>query len=269
MSKKSPFLKLENAKIPRLEDGVSLNTLLLEKEMMQYNGGIDLSSKTEKNMLSEEDEFLCKKFVPYFSEHDEIYLESRIINNIPIIPAAKPCSMLIDSIDELSRHMSNIYQISHFNYLLASKYIKNFPEGACGLSSRIAMLSALNHGYSNATYAYSIYADHGYVIYPFVLNNNSDASKIYGSIIQDPTSDQLRSINDPLLQTRNNVFIKLGTKWNYRTGWKQGKNMYPTRISIILSIDNCQKKYNEWKHSSNLDSYFKQVFSNPIPITLE
>ena len=184
---------------------------------------------------------------------------SQIVSKYPAITS--PCSMYLDSIEELSEHMVLGYQVAHFHYILGKGYNLrgSFPSMCCGLSSRNVMMSLIELGYPNAAYAYSQKCDHGYTILPFVFGKK----KSQGTIVIDPTSDQLWL--DP--HDRNAVFIKMGSSWEYRTDWKDGGNLFPNRI---CSIDIVREKPDKFIDRSYYHvggkKYFRKAFSNQILI---
>ena len=183
----------------------------------------------------------------------------KIVNKYPSIQT--PCSMLVNSTDELEGHMSRIYQMSHFHYILGKKYIgdSDFPNGRCKVATVNLTLSSIKNEYANASYAYSDKWDHGYTIFPFVFKG-----AIPGVVIADPTSDQLYSNQS---KPRNSVFIKLGLKWKYKTDWANGKNLFPQRIASIDVIRANSQMFFKFGHM-NIRKYFETAFSNQIEVKL-
>jgi len=252
------FIRLNNI-APELRDGFGLDTLVLEQEMVSTNGGIDLSRIDSGKISSDE---YYRLFVPYFfggsnSPDNKKILE--LANKYSAI--ISPCSMSLDSIEELSEHMSVGYQVAHFHYILGKKHNlrRSFPRMCCGMSSRSVMLSLIKSGYPNAAYAYSNRHDHGYVILPFVFEKEN----IQGTIVIDPTFDQLWDDD----RKRNAVFIKLGLKWEYKTDWKNGGDLFPDRV---CSIDILRKTSGNtagiyYFHREG-EKYLKKAFSNQIII---
>jgi hypothetical protein len=222
---KPKFFRLETIPTPELRDGFALDTLVLEEEMMQNNNGVDLSTINDRTPI---DEDLCRRFMPYFSDSVGRATEDQILaiaNQYPHIKS--PCSMIIDSIEDLTHHMSAAYQVAHFHYILGKKHNLHgcFPHWCCGRSSRSLALSLIDFGYPNATYAYSNRYDHGYTILPFILGND----EVSGSVLIDPTYDQMW--DNPT--SRNAVILKLGPRWEYKTDWAHGANLFPDRLCTI------------------------------------
>lgn len=256
------FFKLKNIPKPMKVEEFSLDTAVLENEMVQNNGGIELK-KLGKDCLfyiHGDDDFL-KKFVPYFQIFDTPKLKEMADKyNI-----SKPCSMALDSLEELSEHMATGYQVAHFHYILGKKHHlkSSFPSMCCGISSMNVSMSLMSLGYPNAAYAFSTHYDHAYVILPFVLNDGETK----GTIIIDPTYDQLWKNKSE----RNAVFLRLGDKWEYKTEWKNGGNLFPDRIFSIDVIKSNPKisfmDYDEYPFNATMGQYFFQrAFENPIKL---
>lgn len=257
------FYKLESAKLEKVKDGACLDTLLLEEEMQKYNGGVYLSKIRYGEAHGNEEQ--CKKFVPFFTNRDDLRKEEDVLRVVNKHEEQKePCAMIVNSIDELAEHMSNAYQVSHFHYILGMKYGFSgfFPQNACGQSSRNLMIALIDHGYKNAAIASSS-ADHGYIVLPFVLTQ--DEKDIKGSIVVDPTSDQLGI-------ERNAVFIKIGNWWQYRTRWRRhpGKNLFPDLLASIEVIrKNVDSLLDPKYHHKYPKIFFDKAFSNPVEIEIK
>lgn len=257
----SPFFTLQSLPVPeRIVNGLSLDTLVLEKEMQQYNGGIDLATLPMSHREGD-DQFL-KQFVPQFAIGEGSRNEEKVRTMTKkYLTITAPCSMVISNTEELWEHMLRAYQIAHFHYILGRKYLLKgtFPHNCCGLSSNNVMLSLQQWGYTNTSRASTAY-DHGYDIMPFVLPEQ----KLEGVIVIDPTYNQLWSKTD----TRNAVFVKLGIPYQYTTEWAKGANLFPR---LICSLDVVRKTPHElWNidyyHTAGL--YFQTVFSNPITLEI-
>ncbi len=244
--------------IERLADGESLDTQVLEQKLRPVNGGVDLSRFNTRKLRR--DEFYLR-FVPHFGadeKTDEEVLD--ITDKFPEIDS--PCSMEVRDLEELSRHMINAYIISHFNYILGRKVnLKgSFPEFCCGISGISLMLSLIELGYPNATYVYSNKHDHAYTLLPFVFGMNGDE----GSIVIDPTSDQLYSRR---VRPRNAVFIKMGSKWEYRTDWEGGADLFPDRFcSIDILRLTPEDILRHEAYYQDPQEFFITAFSNPVSV---
>ncbi len=250
--------ELSNIGNPELKDGYKLDSLALEKEMVYNNGGIDLSNIDTEHLGPDR---TYKKLVPHFSKHGW-YLKEDVLSTANKYPEIKkPCSMSLESLDELASHMATGYQVSHFHYILGRKHnLKgSFPHFCCGLSSRNVMLSLIELGYPNATYAYSDVNDHGYVLLPFVFEKEN----INGSIVIDPTYDQLW--NKPA--ERNAVFVKLGSVWEYKTDWANKGDLYPTKSCSIATLRKIPKNLTRFRrYHRGGESFFRKAFSNPVKL---
>ncbi len=252
-----------NLKLPemKISDGFELDTLVLEEQMEKNNGNVSLREFEEGYYpyLDKIDDSL-RKFVPYFKVYKSKEIKA-LANKYNI---SSPCSMVVKSEDELLEHMSMGYQVAHFNYILGKKHkLKDgsFPKLCCGISSIHVALSLIELGYPNAVYAYSQRHDHGYVVLPFVFENKT----FKGVIVVDPTSDQLWNNK----KIRNATFIKLGAKWEYKTDWRGGKNLFPDRL---YSIDIMKKTPEVFDYDSypaeacDGEFFFNKAFTNQIRI---
>ena len=266
--KNKQFFHLNSMPAVELKDGFGLDSLVLDKEMIFHNGGIDISN-LGVNKIKSIDCTYPKSFFPCFDNFNDEYKKkeiSKIIRKYKKID--EPCSMIINSNEELSEYMSIGYQISHFNYILGKKCVSrqnfprlkyDFPKFFCGPSSRNLMLSLISFGFPNAAYALSQEHDHAYIILPFVLKKE----KAKGAILVDPTYEQLWN------NTREKIglFIRLGSEWEYRTDWRKGANLFPDKI---CSIDILRKPstdmYDVKDYHSGGKKYLKQAFSNPVSI---
>jgi len=263
MNGNSHFVTFSNGSPPELRDGEGLDTLVLEQEMIGNNGGLDLSKLDPEQIVGDD---LYELFVPHFWNGKGKRGEEKVIeltNRYPDIK--KPCSMSLSSAEELFKHMSIGYQVAHFHYILGKKHnLKgSFPRMCCGLSSRNVMLSLMEFGYPNATYAYSNSGGHGCTILPFVIERGWTRRSIKGTIVIDPTSDQLWDKPG----VRNAVFLKLGKKWEYRTDWRGGADLFPDEfcsIDVVREIPNDLEKKKYSRHEAK--DYFRKAFSNPVKI---
>jgi len=252
---KPRFFKLEVTPTPRLRDGFSLDTLVLEQEMKRNNGGVNLTRVTKDTPI---DEKLCRRFVPFFECEDQDVIRALTSRYGEI---DSPCAMIVNSEEELATHLSTAYQVAHFHYILGKKHnLKgSFPDLCCGRSSRSLMLSLMDFGYPNATYAYSNRYDHGYTLLPFVLGDK----KISGSILIDPTHDQLWDKTD----IRNAVMLKLGPKWEYRNGWAHGADLFPDRICTIDIIRKIPNNISDDDlYHRDGEKSLNQAFANPVKV---
>jgi len=238
------------------EGTVALDTQLLEQELARHNGGIDLAKAPQACFVG--DETLFRTYVPHF---DTKYEERRDIERLKKTMTGyrleTACAMAIAE-EELPTHMVNSYIITHFNYLLGKRYIRDFPHNCCGVSGRNVQLSLLEFGYVNAMYVYANHpVDHAYLLLPFVTEQRA------GSIVIDPTSDQLWDERKP----RNDVFVAEGTRWEYRTDWEEGADLFPTHIGSILTV---KKALTNIKYSSALDEdaerHLGLAFANPVSV---
>jgi len=260
MAKIGPFFKLNGAHLNALRDGEGLDTQVLEREMIQNNGGIDLSAQFTSSIPGMGEETF-RFFVPHFKrEYDNRNVREREMSKTlrKYSQISGPCSMKVDSTDELLEHMLVGYEVAHFHYILGKKHNMRgmFPRYCCGTSSRSVALSLMDFNYPNAAYAYSHRYDHGYVILPFVMANES----IKGSIVVDPTYDQLWNSD----KGRNAVFVKLGSEWEYKTDWKKGANLFPDDISS-MDIFREAGSIVDWDEGyRDVRKYFARAFANPV-----
>ncbi|MBN2095683.1 MAG: hypothetical protein JW727_06540 [Candidatus Aenigmarchaeota archaeon] len=258
MAGKVEFPPLKAAKIADISDSAGFNTLALEREMVAYNGGINLSHiKT----LWRHDGKLQLKYVPCFKA-DELY-EKGLLETAELYPSIDgPCSMIINSKEELEEVMSKCYQVSHHHYILGKRHnLKGlFPKDCCGTSSRSVAFSLMEHGFPNAAFGYSLKAGHGYVLLPFVTKDEG----IEGCVITDPTYNQSDAV-DPWV--RNPVFIKLGSKWKDTTEWGDNDNMFPQYVLGLDVLKESPPRIDSLAYYWNIGSlYLGNAFSNPIDL---
>ncbi len=240
---------LETSKLASLTNEYFLNTTALETEM-EKNTGIKLTSP---NFLNIENKLLLQH-VPFFEVRDSNKI-NKVTDKYDSINS--PCSMIVNSIDELSEQMFKVYEISYYHYVLGKKNYPNFPQLCCGESTKNVVLSLLDAGFPNAAYVISG-IDHAYAVLPFVF----EKEKVKGTLIVDPTYDQLEFSNN----MRNAVFIKLGENWEYKDPLTN-KDLSP---KVVCSIDSIKKSalYDIRGHHDG-KNFFKKAFENPVKIEIQ
>src|SRR3989344_1483516 len=259
------FFRLKSVAFPELREGFALDTLALEKEMQTRTGIEPLSNPISAPVLDRSYLYLRDR-VPFFYNDGGLQDEKdqkALIELAKKYPQAMPpCSMEVNSLEELAEHMFIAYQTSYFHYILGKGFnVKNsFPKNCCGLSSWSLFASLLEFGYVNTVIFRSKY-DHAYVLIPFVMRSD-DQEEVSGSIVIDPTYDQLYSN----CNTRNAVFLKLGARWNYQTEWKQGGDLFPKTLVSVETIakNNLPLKYTDCHQGG--EDYLKKAFSNPVSL---
>ena len=261
-----PFISLPDLGLKEDIAPFSLFTMFWELEIARRNGGIDSASTKSIKRINRKERRHYFRQVPHFiTDRQDRNLESleRIVKRYEMIKT--PCSMILDDVHDLERHILIAYQVSYAHYVLGKKNsIKDdFPSHCCGISSRSLMLSLLTFGYPNAAYAYNTVHDHGYVMLPFVIKH-----RIKGVIVIDPTSDQLWNIDK---KPRNIVFVMLGDKWSYVTNWANGADLFPDEVlhignlkSFLIGGDVELERVE--KYSSNGRKYLRKAFSNQIDL---
>ena len=149
------------------------------------------------------------------------------------------------------------------HYILGKKRSNVFPTNECAPSAHNIMIASMLSGYPNASVLCDQTDNHCYTAFPFVLKNNK------GFIIADPTSDQLWTSSE-IIPPRNHIFVVKHNNWAYQTDYEKGNehgddNLYPTCYMNLNSF-----KKDSFKalrvYSYNLETYFKEVFKNPIKI---
>lgn len=240
----------------------SLLPFICEENIARRNGGVSLSSQTSVKRAVKKHQHL----IPFFSANETWDNNSLDILVKKYEAITTPCSMKINGGKELEAHISTAYQTAYAHYILAKNHIQRFPDYCCGTSGRNVALSLMDLGYPNAAYAYHNTQDHGYVILPFVVKG----SRMKGTIIVDPTSDQMwENLKSP---PRNAVFIMTGNKWEYRTAWHDDANLFPNRIMDLKTIRYLRRSslsldsFDSYKHK-NGRVYLEKAFANPIDIT--
>lgn len=188
--------------LPENLDNYQLDSPRLEL-ILNQEFGIDSLDSVEKKDLKKNKRVL-ESYIPLYSNSNIRPFQTRkALEKHSQIES--PNSMLIRDSEELKGHLSFLYEMAYSHYILAkAKGLKNnqFPNKCCGRSTRNLLLSAFEHGYSNAVYAYNDNLDHAQLMLPFKLDN----SKINGAILVDPTSDQFN-------YDRNSISIKLSSSW--------------------------------------------------------
>ncbi len=232
----------------------------LESILLRKPGGMDLSNLDKEHIYSMRNHYY-DLVTHYVNENidrdfDEV---KKTTDKFPHI--LTPNAMIVKSDEELLDHALFAYQVSNFHYILGSYFDmkQSFPNSCCGRSSRNVTLSLMDHGYSNATYAYNDYYDHGYVVLPFVHTKRDMA----GVILIDPTSDQSGN-GTP----RNLTILKFGDKWTYKIGWKYRDDLFP---SHLCSIDILRTQ----DEDSTIDSYYqeggeflREAYANPVEVNI-
>ncbi|TKJ16929.1 hypothetical protein CEE44_00125 [Candidatus Woesearchaeota archaeon B3_Woes] len=113
------FLGIET--IPEtIYDGISLDTVVLEQEMQTNNGGVDIADPYQNYVIQED---FLRQFVPHFftdESNPDCSENLAIANKYPDITS--PCSILVDSVQDVQDIMAIGYQVAHFNYILGKKH---------------------------------------------------------------------------------------------------------------------------------------------------
>lgn len=132
-------------------------------------------------------------------------------------------SMKVNDLEHLDSYMEYIYNLCYMHYVIGKEinYKSMFPFYCCGISGMNMNLTLMANGFVNSSYVYNSVDDHGYVVLPFVMGEEEQK----GYVIADPTSDQLFFNSN--FNTRNLVFAVFDKKWEYRTNWKGGSNLFP------------------------------------------
>ncbi|MFC1752747.1 hypothetical protein ACFL96_05060 [Thermoproteota archaeon] len=180
------------------------------------------------------------------------------------------CSMLVVDHKELEQHMLAIYQVSFAHYIQGKKNAMKdqFPNLCCGRSSENVLNALYHHGYCNAITPRSGKWDHTYVALPFVIKG----SGIVGSIVLDPTSDQMW--DDKNKAPRNAVFVSIGDDWSYQTDWKRDgdvrRELFPDKIDAYLDFARIRARVKRDSFPTHTTSdprgYLKKAFKNPVDI---
>ncbi len=194
-------------------------------------------------------------------------INEKIIKRYDKIPGF--CSMLLENNTDIFRHSKIIYEISYNHYVfgkesdMRSDQDCKFPSGCCGRSAKNLFLSLMEKGYVNSSFLYNPFQNHAYVGLPFVVKENNKT----GFIISDPTSDQLFDCEERKI--RNNLFVVYGTKWEYKTDWKCGADLYPfasnnSKFSNLYTLrGDVDPSINEVQ---DMEKFFCEVFKNPVGV---
>jgi hypothetical protein len=256
----SHFHKLENIEVPRPPSEFCLDTLCMEEQMREKNGGWRLDKISSGTTI---DEKHCRTYVPHFPGKVEIRDPKSVKTTVSRYRNIKgPCSMSVDSFEEVADHISVAYQVAFYHYALAKRYNVrapgggNFPTGCCGPSSRTVTLSLIEFGYPNAAVAVSSKYVHAYPVIPFIVGPKG----IQGSIIIDPTFDQMWDDT----KMRNAVFVKWGSTWEYQTDWSDGANLFPDRICSQDIIRKNPFMDEMVKYHKGGKRFLEKAYANPI-----
>lgn len=237
----------------------SVFTPFYENEIAKANGGRNLIEHADNGITAEELES-CARLAPFFrvglKKKELLELLNRRYNSITF-----PCSLKVSDTKEFETHVLNIYQVANAHYVLGKHDDFSFPHMCCGSSGRNVAASLWAIGYPSAAYVYDRFDDHGYTIVPFKL-----AGKTEGVVMLDPTSDQLWNGLDK--QPRNAVSVFLERRWEYKTHWQKGADLYP---DVVMHVGIMKKiLVKNWglandRHYDEPRSFLEKAFDNPIP----
>ncbi|MFW6311478.1 MAG: hypothetical protein ACOC1K_04505 [Nanoarchaeota archaeon] len=204
-----------------------------------------------------------KNYLPYFdiSTPSIQAIDASLINHETI---NEPCSMNLDSVDDLKHHINVGHSAAIKNYELGKLNNMNdsFPFFCCGTSSRNLLLSFFHLGYSNVVYANNEAYDHSYILLPFVLKDEN----VKGSILIDPTYKQLDLFSNKNVETT----IKLGCSWEYKTPWRHYEDLYPDHICSIDVVKEIKNKFHfKNKYYKDGVDFFKKAFNNPLYVNVK
>ncbi len=266
------FHELPHPQIDELAS-FSLVPAFYENEMAKRNSGAVISSHESIKSITTNQEAVLRKFVPAYSRSENKRNNEVIEQLVEIYENIDgPCSMAVNTVEELEQHMLNAYQISYAHYAVAYKdgmtnmdsyeNITYFPRLCCDISGINLMLSLMAFGYPNASYVSSDYGNHCYTIMPFKYKEEK------GIILIDPTSDQLWSNIEK--RPRNMVSVYLlndKNTWEYKTDWSNGADLFPSGAMHIGAL----KKHHSKKRFLQDDSCYDRIeptlekaFANPI-----
>jgi hypothetical protein len=196
--------------------------------------------------------------------HSLYKIEDRILKKYSSVPGF--CSMDIDSMEDLSKHIRDIHEISYSHYAWAKEanLEGSFPNSCCGSSSRNICLTLMDKGYPNSSIVSNGEHDHTYVALPFLLREKREK----GFVIVDPTSDQL--FTDKKNAPRNNLFVFFGGRWSYETDWGDGGDLFPydRGESGFSNLHTLRKHPDSWIYmeEEEIGKYFREVFKNPVKL---
>jgi hypothetical protein len=198
--------------------------------------------------------------------HSTRKINNKILKKYKSIPGF--CSMIVENEEELMEHVKNIHELSYNHYVFGKgSGMENlrgrFPNFCCSPSSKNNLLNMMEKGYPNASFFYSSHGGHAYNGLPFLFGKNQEK----GFIVVDPTSDQL--FKDKESPPRNNLFVVSGDKWEYKTDWANGNDLFPglkdysgfSNLNTLRNIPN-----SEIHVSMDINKYFEEVFKNPVKV---
>lgn len=181
------------------------------------------------------------------------------------------CSIKIRDEKELHRHIKNIHELSYNHYVWAKENdMRNnqyrFPYNCGGNSSNNLLLSLMERGYPNASILGNDLHDYACIGLPFLFGRKEEK----GFIVTDPTSDQ--SFRDEKNAPRNNLFVVFGNKWEYKTDWDDGADLFPSKNdnSGFSNLETLRENPSSGIFvSERIEEYFKKVFENPIEVDVK
>lgn len=196
---------------------------------------------------------LCKKYIPHYNNNGYSDEEATKIKKLYFSDNLKPSAMLYKDIDDLLSNIFYLYQFSYALYILGKHYRmkSTFPENCCGMASVNLVIALWEAGIVSAVCVVNLSHDHTYISIPFTLED----SKTEGSILLDPTSDQL--FYSESKKIRNNVMVKTDRNWLYRTDWRNGANLYPEIVAVGIPT-----KY----EGVSYEKYVKEAWKNPVVV---
>ena len=266
-----PFFNLPEIGLDRSIDNFVLDTEFYEKEITKRNGGLDLTS-LRPNCLSPQDYDRYEKLIPHHYDNRYKGRLSGIVKKAKKLPL--PIAKLVKDIKELEKDIVMVYQVAYAHYVIAkhndlTKGDNSFPKNCCGICGGNMTASLMLHGLLHASYSSLGEQDsnHGYVILPFVMLD----PPMEGVILVDPTSDQLGKCEGKV--RRNFVAIKQGTKWDYKTEYANGMNLFPVCVLYLGSLSKMEGIRSSGALTDNHKLYFQggkqfleSAFSNPVDL---
>ncbi|NTV24513.1 MAG: hypothetical protein HGA85_09215 [Nanoarchaeota archaeon] len=237
---------------------VALLPSQLEAQVASLNGGLDLGSRSALTNLPRRKINTYKEMVPGYDlrSASELNLAQNVLD------IKSPCSLVVDDMAQLLEEVACIYQVAYAHYVVAINDMYNFPNYCCGSSSRNIFASSLMIGYPNAVNVFDEPDDHDYNAYPFIIKDSGTKCVV----VLDPTSDQLWDGLPAPTRPRNMVQIVMGEKWDYKTEWKHGNDLYPTLANHIGTFHDQQRVTSNEDVFTPIKSFFQQAFKNPVPI---
>lgn len=194
---------------------------------------------------------------------DEI--DEKILKKYSSVPDY--CSMHVGGYEELMNHVAIVHELSYNHYVFGKEEnLKGqFPNYCCGYSAANLFLTLMEKGYPNAAYFYNSDQDHAYNGLPFSFEDG----KTKGFIIVDPTSDQLFTNKNKA--PRNNLFVVLGARWEYKTDWAHGTDLFPSpddnsTFSNLHTLRNFPSSTLYEKRA--VKDYFSKVFDNVVVVNI-